>query len=146
MKRRFVILHHIVGTSFKRDRNDHYDWMFETSPDPDAGLRTFATSRLPTTSGESVDGVWLPDHRRMYLDYEGPISGDRGRVIRVMAGEYERIVDHIDRWTAHLEAAPARPDLEIWNRKPIVEIGGTAGDGSLTLRDPTNDCKSSAGE
>lgn len=30
------------------------------------------------------------EHRRLYLDYEGPISGDRGSVRRVDAGTYER--------------------------------------------------------
>jgi hypothetical protein len=33
----------------------------------------------------------LPDHRRMYLDYEGPVSNDRGTVARWDHGEYERI-------------------------------------------------------
>lgn len=28
----------------------------------------------------------LPDHRRLYLNYEGPISGDRGEVTPVAAG------------------------------------------------------------
>lgn len=31
----------------------------------------------------------LPDHRLFYLDYEGPVSGDRGTVQRFDAGEYE---------------------------------------------------------
>ena len=30
----------------------------------------------------------LPDHRLAYLEYEGPISGDRGTVSRCDAGEY----------------------------------------------------------
>jgi hypothetical protein len=31
----------------------------------------------------------LADHRIEYLDYEGPIRGDRGAVSRVDRGEYE---------------------------------------------------------
>jgi hypothetical protein len=31
----------------------------------------------------------LPAHRRVYLDYEGPVSGDRGTVVRWDCGEYE---------------------------------------------------------
>ncbi|MCP4781992.1 MAG: hypothetical protein GY903_05595 [Fuerstiella sp.] len=30
----------------------------------------------------------LPDHRLMYLDYEGPVSNNRGVVIRVASGEF----------------------------------------------------------
>lgn len=37
---------------------------------------------------------WVPaeanaDHRLAYLDYEGPVSGGRGSVVRIDAGEYE---------------------------------------------------------
>ena len=35
----------------------------------------------------------LPPHRLHYLDYEGPISGDRGEVRRVDRGEYEALRD-----------------------------------------------------
>lgn len=36
--------------------------------------------------------VWLPaerlpDHRTRYLSYEGPVSGNRGRVVRCLAGQ-----------------------------------------------------------
>ena len=38
-------------------------------------------------------GVWIPseslsDHRLIYLDYEGPVSRNRGVVTRVAGGEY----------------------------------------------------------
>jgi len=33
--------------------------------------------------------VRTPDHRAMYLDYEGPISGNRGTVRRVDAGSWD---------------------------------------------------------
>lgn len=38
-------------------------------------------------------GAWLssesiPDHRLKYLDYEGPVSGDRGTVTRIAAGRF----------------------------------------------------------
>ena len=38
----------------------------------------------------------LPDHRRRYLDYEGPISGNRGSVIRWDAGDYVLLSDESD--------------------------------------------------
>jgi DNA polymerase Ligase (LigD) len=34
----------------------------------------------------------IGDHRLLYLDYEGPVSGDRGRVARWDAGTY-RVTD-----------------------------------------------------
>ncbi|HEY1380984.1 MAG TPA: hypothetical protein VGF55_29560, partial [Gemmataceae bacterium] len=30
----------------------------------------------------------LPDHRRLYLDFEGQVGGDRGRVVRWDAGTF----------------------------------------------------------
>lgn len=30
----------------------------------------------------------LPDHRRIYLDYEGPVSGDRGVVQQLLTARY----------------------------------------------------------
>ena len=30
----------------------------------------------------------IADHRRLYLEYEGPINGDRGSVKRIDAGEF----------------------------------------------------------
>ena len=32
----------------------------------------------------------LPDHRKHYLDYEGEVNGNRGRIFRVDAGTYEQ--------------------------------------------------------
>ena len=31
----------------------------------------------------------LPDHRLAYLEYEGPVSGNRGVVRRIDSGKYE---------------------------------------------------------
>jgi hypothetical protein len=31
----------------------------------------------------------LPEHRMLYLDYEGPVSGDRGKVVRWDSGEFQ---------------------------------------------------------
>ena len=36
----------------------------------------------------------LPDHRLIYFDYEGPISGDRGAVVAWDRGSF-----HIARWS-----------------------------------------------
>ncbi len=74
---RFAILHH------RAPQGEHWDLMLERG----GVLLTWQLSRDPG------DGACLPiparrlqDHRTHYLDYEGPISGDRGVVTRVDRG------------------------------------------------------------
>jgi hypothetical protein len=51
---------------------------------------------LETWEIESIDftrpqrAVQKPDHRTAYLEYEGPVSGNRGKVKRVDEGKFER--------------------------------------------------------
>ena len=49
--------------------------------------------RLAHTPGPelSIPATIQTNHRKMYLDYEGPVSGDRGSVVRWDAGEFEWI-------------------------------------------------------
>ena len=58
-------------------RGLHYDFFLESG----AVLKTWALPRLPET-GLEIACMALADHRPIYLDYEGPISGDRGMVTR----------------------------------------------------------------
>jgi len=51
-------------------------------------LRTWAVREIPPL-GTWIDADLLPDHRAAYLDYEGPISGDRGTVSRWDDGTFE---------------------------------------------------------
>ena len=74
---KFVILDHTPeevdnGDVRSHSNQRHFDWMFELI----AGgpLTTFATPHLPSV-GDSTDATQLPDHRPVYLQYEGPISG-----------------------------------------------------------------------
>ena len=66
----------------------HYDLMLQRG----AGgpLRTFRLAAWPVVSRQAL--VPLADHRRTYLDYEGEVSGGRGRVRRVEAGSYWGLV------------------------------------------------------
>jgi hypothetical protein len=57
-------------------------------------LATWSLRELPAgwpgaaaDGSAEVDAVALADHRAAYLDYEGPISGDRGAVSRIAAGD-----------------------------------------------------------
>ena len=73
---RFVVLEHDFPTP-------HFDLMLE---DGDS-LRTWRLPTMPAV-GTIVAAPELPRHRLAYLDYEGPIDGDRGRVIRRVSGRY----------------------------------------------------------
>jgi len=84
---RFVILRHTFPDSFPNGGNgeffDHFDLMLEQ----EAKLTTWQLEDLPD-SNKSVAAKKLPDHRELYLDFEGPISNGRGSVEQVMAGTY----------------------------------------------------------
>jgi hypothetical protein len=82
---RFALLeHHWNGI--------HWDLMLEAG----AVLRTWAID-APIVPGAVLPARALGDHRLIYLDYEGPVSGDRGWVRRVDSGVYESRV-----WTPEL--------------------------------------------
>lgn len=101
---RFVILEH-------RWNGVHYDLMLE---DPSTGaLRTWAIDAA-IVAGVELPARVLADHRRAYLDYEGPVSGDRGTVRRLDRGTYEARV-----WSA--------------GRVEVV-LGGTRFQGAAVLR------------
>lgn len=82
-QKRFVVLLHRFPDGVKDGRVDHFDLMLEQ----ESMLATWAIERLPD-SDETVSATRLPDHRKTYLDYEGPISDGRGTVKQVMAGTY----------------------------------------------------------
>jgi hypothetical protein len=66
---RFAVLIH------DSPRGLHYDFFLESGD----VLRTWALPQAPEP-GSRMDGEALPDHRLIYLDYEGPISDGRGTV------------------------------------------------------------------
>lgn len=75
---RSVLLRHTLP-----DGSAHLDWMIERR-DGTFGLITF---RLQLGIDLSAPGRFraerIGDHRRDYLEYEGPVSGGRGSVVRV---------------------------------------------------------------
>lgn len=80
---RFVVLEH------DSPRGRHWDLMLETG----SVLATWALPEPPDSGGVVICEA-LADHRAEYLDYEGPISGDRGSVTRWDRGTY--VVEHRD--------------------------------------------------
>jgi hypothetical protein len=76
---RFTILRH------DSPKGLHWDLLLESG----AVLRAWALPR-PPQPGMEMTAEALPDHRLLYLEYEGPISGDRGTVAAWDRGEYCR--------------------------------------------------------
>ena len=81
MSDEFVILRHTETGGV------HYDLMLREGD----ALATWRLDADPAEMavGEIAAATTLPDHRLAYLDYEGPISGDRGSVERVDRGTFE---------------------------------------------------------
>lgn len=50
-------------------------------------LQTWALTECPAP-GATILADELPPHRIEYLEYEGPIAGGRGDVVRVFGGHY----------------------------------------------------------
>lgn len=92
---RFAILEH--AGSPRTPGRVHWDLLFEAGE----ALRAWELSELPLAAGE-IAATALPDHRRLYLDYEGPVSGGRGTVKKVDAGTFEALTWDEDRCVAAL--------------------------------------------
>jgi hypothetical protein len=90
---RFVVLEHDHPSR-------HWDLMLEEGP-------SLWSWRLPAPPGPGVQQAErTPDHRLLYLDYEGPVSGNRGKVVRWDAGEFS--------WRAR---EPGRLEVELHGQR-----------------------------
>lgn len=78
---RFVVLEHDWPTL-------HWDFLLEMGPI----LRAWRLLAEPSTAKE-IPAEPNADHRLLYLEFEGPLSGHRGRVRRWDAGTFEWIAD-----------------------------------------------------
>lgn len=116
--RRFVVLeHHWDGV--------HYDFMIE------AGnvLRAWKLAEPPALVGAAQRASANFDHRLLYLDYEGPISGNRGHVLRWDAGTYDGDATAAGALTLNLHGQRLRGELHLrpvereeweWTLKPLA--------------------------
>jgi len=82
---RFVVLLHETPPGYARPT--HYDLMLEQS----GVLWTWALESLPQAGGGAIPAERLADHRLDYLQYEGEVAGNRGRVVRVDQGLYSQL-------------------------------------------------------
>ena len=94
---RFALLEHDAPDGL------HFDLLLETGERP----ATWAVDEIPAP-GRTISCRRLPDHRAIYLDYEGPVSGDRGTVRRIDGGEFELIEQDGERLVARLDGERLR--------------------------------------
>ncbi len=131
---RFVILRHDVSSGLDRTEHGHFDWMFEIG----SALRTWATDVVAIDALQTwVDAAALADHRTAYLDFEGEISGDRGRVSRVALGTFELTENSSDRFDANLSWADVGRDAvenPVQRRLLIERLREEPSEGSWRLR------------
>jgi hypothetical protein len=106
---RYVILRHDFPPG--HPRSSHWDLMFEWGQ----ALRTWSLP-VELTPGGEADAEQLPEHRLAYLDYEGPVSGDRGSVARWDAGMYWLETSSDDTLTVVLTGQRLRGTLTLQKR------------------------------
>jgi len=89
----------------------HYDLMLEAGQ----ALATWRLDRPPTelSVGQEVRAEKLPDHRRAYLTYEGPVSRGRGEVRVLDRGAYDAAEASDERWMVTLRGRRVRGCFEI---------------------------------
>lgn len=96
----------------------HWDFLLEQptptgKPNESLPLWTWRLLQEPDSATE-ITCERLPDHRRRYLDYEGPVSGDRGTVTRWDSGNYKVLSE--------------TPNL-------VIEISGRRMNGKIMIQD-----------
>jgi len=95
MPRVVLLLHGLA------DGSSHLDLLVEGAAGEDPEERALLAFRLPVDLRErvlegrlgAVSAERLPDHRRLYIDFVGPIPGDRGAVARVGRGTAHRVTE-----------------------------------------------------
>lgn len=90
----------------------HWDLMLESGE----RLRTWRLLEAPVPE-KLVRAEALPDHRRLYLDYEGPVSGGRGEVRRWDRGMYTLNAEDAGALALELEGEVLRSGAELRRRE-----------------------------
>ena len=140
MSRPFVLLRHVCPDEFETP--SHWDFMLEA----DGVLMTWQLRRLPsswsaalqqravsspttaptpspTTSPTTAPAIRLADHRLAYLDYEGPLSGNRGSVRCVDRGTYEVVKECSERLVVELQGSILSGAVTLLQQGSSWEIG-----------------------
>lgn len=118
--RRFVLLEHTTAAGV------HWDLLIERP-----GQERLISWRLacdPTRGVFPILAEPMPPHRKAYLDYEGPISGNRGAVRRIDRGPA--------RCTDDARAAEAMGD----DTRATLELDGLKLRGHFTIKTTQGGC------
>jgi len=86
----------------------HLDLLFEAGE----ALWAWRLEALPVDGG-TVEASRNFDHRLIYLDYEGPISGGRGAVRRIDGGEFDWVEKAAGRLVAEVRGCVLAGRLEL---------------------------------
>ena len=93
----FVLLHHRISDK------EHWDLCLDLGE----ALATWRIPRDPRTTPDKTThrcpAQRIADHRRAYLDYEGPVSNHRGEVRRVDQGTWTPIELGPTTWVVRLD-------------------------------------------
>ncbi len=142
MSRRFVLLRHECPAEFAK--SSHWDFMLEA----DGVLMTWELRRLPSSwlaalqqravsspttapalqqravsSPTTAPAIRLADHRLAYLDYEGPLSGDRGSVRCVDRGTFLVVKECSERLVVELQGSILSGSVTLLQQGNSWEIG-----------------------
>lgn len=100
----------------------HHDWLIEDPSliDPQAPDARLWTARVAPPPRhwprlQRFDLAVIPPHRRIYLDYQGPVPGDRGRVKRLAKGSC-----HATLWSPHRIVMTTRLETTTLNMQLTV--------------------------
>jgi hypothetical protein len=87
------------------DGSSHIDWLLARDDQAEQRLITFRLDQRVDAlkPGARLNAERIADHRPMYLDYEGPISGDRGRVVRLARGTIEHWRETTETWEIEID-------------------------------------------
>ena len=116
---RFVLLEHNWN-------GVHWDLMLEAGE----ALRTWAIDQ-PIVSGRDLPARALGDHRKIYLEYEGEVAGNRGWVKRVEAGTYRVLEWSDDHVRVELFGAQLVGEVDL---RRLAEGSGESGSCSWVFR------------
>jgi hypothetical protein len=97
-----------------------------------AGSRSSAEACVSLASGNTVAAEQLADHRLAYLDYEGPVTGDRGKVTRLDCGEFVTLEESPDQWVLELAGHFIRGHVT------LQHSGDLSGSWQLLFQDTTS--------
>jgi hypothetical protein len=123
---RFVLLYHDCPTGYVRA--SHWDLMFEAND----VLETWALAHLPQgceaahtqtvlrfpacpplSADDAVAAERLAAHRLAYLNFEGTLTGNRGEVVRVVAGEYAIESRSDEGWVVAIDEGLLRGEITL---------------------------------